>query len=303
MRCWSHVGVSAPRLRVAVAVSVLLASVGLLAGGVSAQEVESDGRIEVSSDVTVVVDSSQHYIIGAPELSWSVPASDPDNEPSGFEVRRTHQESGEQVTFCLGGDADGLVDGSIRYTNPQDPSEFVAGAEDFTYEVRATGPTGTDHSVTLWSEPLSVTVHANPLSPREVGVELSFGPAVIPARCTEHRQSEESVATQGGGNGGDSTKSARQPDPDPDPDDPSGDTEDDCAGTKCGPTPDTSVLPTCGQAPTEACTVGNATWNPPDESPPLSETPEGKIPVEDTPGWVFPWTQCYNTGGQVFCTR
>ena len=184
------------RTRAAVA-SVVVVSLVLIAPGVSAAEIEGGEPVEVSHQMVLVVDTTDEYVMLAPQLSWSVPEGDPDALPTGFEVRRTHQDSGEQVRFCVAGDVNGLLDSSVRYTDPETETELVEGNDYFIYEVRATRSAGADLLVTPWAAPLTVSVYGRPLSSTEAAADLPFDDAPAPSPCAEGDASSGSPA---GGN-------------------------------------------------------------------------------------------------------
>ena len=181
------------RKRAAVA-SVVVVSLVLVAPGVSAAEVEGGEPVEVSHQMVLVVDTTDEYVMLAPQLSWSVPEGDSDALPMGFEVRRTHQDSGEQVTFCVAGDVNGLLDSSVRYTDPETDTELVEGNDSFIYEVRATRSAGADLLVTPWASLPAARVYGRPLSPTEAAADLPFDDSPGPSPCAEGDASSDSPA-------------------------------------------------------------------------------------------------------------
>lgn len=277
------------RSRVVVA-SILCLSVALIASGVSATEGEGDEPIEVSYEQVLVVDTTEGYVVLAPRLSWRVPVDDPGVAPTGIEVRRTHQSSGEQVTFCVAGDVDGLLDSSVRYRGPGDETGLVAGNDYFTYEVRATRLEDGEAQTGDWSEPLSVRVSGRPADPRETGTDLAPAPSSCPQ--VEHTTVD----------GDDEPPLSNAPDPRDEESDEESDLigvdPSDRDGTGATSSPD---LPSCYGSFPEECSAGNAVWTPPGDGDEQEE--EGSVPWEDIAGWKFSWTQCWNHDGNVMCTR
>ncbi len=304
------------RTRVVFA-SILVSSLVLFAPGVLATEGESDEPIEVSHQLVLVVDTTEEYVVLAPQLSWSVPEDDPGVAPTGFEVRRTHQGSGEQVTFCVAGDANGLLDASVQYTSPEDDTELVEGNDYFAYEVRATRLEGDEIQASAWSEALSVRVSGRPAEPRETATD----PAPAPALCPQDEQttpqdeqttpqverttgpatrteSERSSSDDGEEKPSDSTAPNSQGNESDKKSDPVGDQPSDPDET--GDTSNSGLL-SCDGSMAEGCKVGNAVWTPPGDG--SEQEKEGPIPWEDISGWKFPWTSCWNNDGNVICTR